>query len=59
LNDLGVGFRTTLPKEQVVARHCYALAFEKEYVEDWDQPLRAGKWYHKLDEDDGDELRLL
>lgn len=54
----GLNFKTSLSKEQVVARHCYALTFEKEYVEEWEAQLKAGRWYHEND-DEGDELRIL
>lgn len=58
IDGLGVGFRTSLSKEQVVARHCYALTFEKEYVEEWESQLKAGQWYSEV-EDEGDDLRIL
>jgi RNA-dependent RNA polymerase len=54
----GLNFKTSLSKEQVVARHCYALTFEKEYVEEWEAQLKAGQWYHE-DDGEGDDLRPL
>jgi RNA-dependent RNA polymerase len=58
IDGLGVGFKTSLTKEQVVARHCYALTYEKEYVEEWESQLKVGQWYNDV-EDEGDDLRIL
>jgi RNA-dependent RNA polymerase len=45
-----ITFRTRLTPEQVVARHCYALTYEKRYVEAWEEEQRRGF----LEEEGGD-----
>jgi RNA-dependent RNA polymerase len=37
-------FKTSLTADQVVARHCYALTFEREFVEEWEEELKRGMW---------------
>jgi RNA-dependent RNA polymerase len=54
----GLTFKTSLSKEQVVARHCYALTYEKEFVEEWESQLKAGMWYHDSEDEDND-LRIM
>lgn len=54
VEDLGVTFTTSLKKEQIVARHCYALTYERQYVEEWEKQIKAGRWAHEIDEDDHD-----
>lgn len=38
----GTTFRTRHSAAQVVARHCYALTYEREYVEAWEENQRQG-----------------
>ncbi|WVR09517.1 hypothetical protein IAU60_006585 [Kwoniella sp. DSM 27419] len=54
-----IEFKTRLTPLQVVARHCYALTFEKDYVEDWAGQLSAGEWYGQARDEDveGDAMR--
>nr|XP_019011562.1 RNA-dependent RNA polymerase 1 [Kwoniella pini CBS 10737]OCF50343.1 RNA-dependent RNA polymerase 1 [Kwoniella pini CBS 10737] len=40
-----IEFRTRLSPELMVARHAYALTYEKEYVQDWEKELSAGQWH--------------
>jgi len=54
VEESGVAFRTSLTKEQVVARHCYALTYEREYVQEWENQLKAGQWGHEIEEEDHD-----
>jgi RNA-dependent RNA polymerase len=43
---------------QMVARHAYALTFEREQVEKWEAEFSEGMWGGKgLGEDEGDEMR--
>lgn len=62
----GITFTNRLSDMQVVARHAYALTFEREYVEQWEQQRGGGMWdgrtteTHELEEDGEDasaELR--
>lgn len=55
---IGMTFRTSVPKEQVVARHCYALTFEKEHVEAWERSQVNEGHGHEVD-DEGHELRVM
>ncbi|EIW68226.1 hypothetical protein TREMEDRAFT_74213 [Tremella mesenterica DSM 1558] len=43
---------TRLTPIQVIARHCYALTYEREYVMEWEEALKKGG-----DEEDGELLR--
>ena len=54
----GMTFRTSVPKEQVVARHCYALTFEREHVEAYERSQVNEGYRHEVD-DDGHELRVM
>lgn len=54
----GFRFQTTMTKEQVVARHCYALTYEREHVEEWERQMHQGEWGHEVD-DEGHELRVM
>ncbi|WRT68501.1 uncharacterized protein IL334_005477 [Kwoniella shivajii] len=49
-----IEFRTRLTPAQMVARHCYALTFEQEHVEDWERQLSVGEWQDQIREE-GDE----
>ena len=40
----GITFKTRLNEMQVVARHAYAMTFEKEFVEQWEEQLSRGMW---------------
>jgi len=40
----GIIFTTRLTNMQMVARHAYALTFEREYVEQWEAQLSKGMW---------------
>jgi len=57
IESLKASFNGTLSKEQVVARHCYALTYEKEYVDQWESQLKAGHWAHDP-EDENNDLRI-
>ena len=50
-----VTLHSSLTEMQVVARHAYALTYEKEYVEDWDADVKAGKWGLIDPMEDGEE----
>ncbi|OCF31540.1 RNA-dependent RNA polymerase 1 [Kwoniella heveanensis BCC8398] len=39
-----IEFKTRLTPAQLVARHAYALTYEKEYVEEWERQRSAGVW---------------
>ncbi|GFZ50894.1 hypothetical protein JCM24511_08652 [Saitozyma sp. JCM 24511] len=39
-----ISFKSRLTPAQVVARHCYALTYEKEHVERWEEQQRHGEW---------------
>jgi RNA-dependent RNA polymerase len=39
-----ITFTNRLTDLQLIARHAYALTFEKEYVEQWEEQLRQGMW---------------
>lgn len=55
-----INFKTSLTKEQVVARHCYALTFEREYVQEWERQQHDGLWgFHPDHDDEGHELRQM
>ena len=57
-----INFKTSLTKEQVVARHCYALTFEREYVQEWERQQHEGLWGYQIDHDhdeEGHELRQM
>ncbi|WWC63397.1 uncharacterized protein I303_105997 [Kwoniella dejecticola CBS 10117] len=45
-------FKTRLSPELLVARHAYALTYEKEYVQDWEKQLSAGEWHAEQRDDD-------
>ncbi|WVW85521.1 hypothetical protein I302_107559 [Kwoniella bestiolae CBS 10118] len=47
-----IEFRTKLTPAQMVARHCYALTYEKEYVQDWERQLSMGEWHAHVKEED-------
>lgn len=49
-------FKTSLTPEQVVARHCYALTFERKYVEAWEKQWEHGVLGGAVDSE-GHELR--
>lgn len=49
-------FNTRLTPEQVVARHCYALTYQREYVEEWEKEWAKGLWGGVVDPE-GHELR--
>ena len=49
---------------QVVARHAYALTYEREYVEQWEEQLGQGMWGGKgpethEDGEDGEDREVL
>ncbi|RXK35060.1 hypothetical protein M231_07680 [Tremella mesenterica] len=50
---------TRLTPIQVIARHCYALTYEREYVMEWEEALKkgGGEWGEPVDEEDGEFLR--
>lgn len=60
-------FRTTMTPAQIVARHCYALTYQREYVEEWEQQQDEGEWggrrdgqeYNPEEEEDIERLRLV
>lgn len=54
----GIKLSTSLTPLQVVARHAYALTFEKEYVEDWEQTETNAAVEHGVI-DVGDEFKPL
>lgn len=49
-------FRTTLPPLCLIARHAYALTFDRKYVEEWEAEklaeLRANPAAHVDDDDE-------
>ena len=51
-----ITFRSRLTEMQVVARHAYALTFEKEYVEEWEEELKKGMWGGLERQEEGEEL---
>ncbi|WWC90607.1 uncharacterized protein L201_005543 [Kwoniella dendrophila CBS 6074] len=53
-----IEFRTKLTPEQMVARHCYALTYEKEYVEDWERQISSGQWHGNIKQEDDQEEDL-
>lgn len=55
---LNLNFRTTLPPLCLLARHAYALTFERKYVEEWEAEVQAEMKANPAahvagDEDDG------
>ncbi|ORX38450.1 RNA dependent RNA polymerase-domain-containing protein [Kockovaella imperatae] len=47
--------KSRLTEMEMVARHAYALTYEKHYVEEWIAEVRAGKWGSMDRGDDGDD----
>jgi RNA-dependent RNA polymerase len=56
---MNITFRSKLDDMQMVARHAYALTFEKEHVEKWEKEFMNGLWggLPRELEEDGEELR--
>ncbi|WVQ95053.1 hypothetical protein IAU59_002145 [Kwoniella sp. CBS 9459] len=56
-----IEFKTRLTPAQLVARHAYALTYEKEYVEEWERQRIAGTWDGYIPDNDlevgADDLR--
>ncbi|WWD19157.1 hypothetical protein CI109_103615 [Kwoniella shandongensis] len=55
-----VTFNTRLTPAQMVARHCYALTFEKEHVEAWEEQLTHGGWHgasNDIEDDEQEDIR--
>ncbi|KAK8854698.1 hypothetical protein IAR55_003437 [Kwoniella newhampshirensis] len=50
-----VTFNTRLTPAQMVARHCYALTFEREHVEAWEEQVAHGDWHGAYKQDEEDE----
>ncbi|WWC93489.1 hypothetical protein V866_000324 [Kwoniella sp. B9012] len=47
-----IEFRTKLTPAQMVARHCYALTYEKEHVQDWERELSMGNYHATVKQED-------
>ncbi|OCF75911.1 RNA-dependent RNA polymerase 1 [Kwoniella mangroviensis CBS 8886] len=47
-----IEFRTKLTPAQMVARHCYALTYEKQYVQDWEEQLSRGEYHAMVKQED-------
>ena len=60
----GITFTSRFGDMQIVARHAYALTFEREYVEQWEEQLSKGLWggrsaeTHEMDGDDAEKEQL-
>lgn len=57
----GINFNTRLTSGQIVARHCYALTYEREQVLEWEESIMRGDWNAPAagNDDDGDDARSL
>lgn len=43
---------------QAIARHAYALTYEKEYVEQWEEQQQHGEWGGSVDwDEEGNVIR--
>ena len=54
-----ITFRSSLTDMQIVARHAYALTYEKTYVEEWRDELQKGQWGTVEQAEPGDEPEFL